>query len=371
MNTDSSIRTQVALTLLPKLNSMLYLPLLEKCGGIEGFFCEKETALSKLYQELNIKESRINRLEALEKAEKELSLMDQHDIRICSIEHYPYPYLLRQCEDAPLVFYYKGVLNVRDCSYLAVVGTRKASERNCQRVEQMLKELRGYTSSLTIVSGLAFGIDIAAHQACLKHRLNTYAVLGHGLDTLYPASHKNTANKIIEAGGALISEYPCGSTILPVNFLQRNRIIAGLCQATLVVESAIKGGAMTTARLAQSYNRDVAAIPGRPEDKLSTGCNLLIKQNIAALVETSDDIARLLNIDTKRSPETAAPPIPLFGDNDLEIRISHILEEKGGMNIDELSVFSHIPISELTALLLKLELEEKVISLPGKNYIAQ
>lgn len=368
MYTDSSILTQVGITFLPKLNTRLYLPLIETCGGIEGFFHETDSALNALYDGYHLKKDAFKRRKALDQARQELENIDLHDIRVCSIEHSSYPFLLRQCEDAPIVFYYKGFLNDDTRKYLAIVGTRRASDRCRNRVDTLLNELSERDPSLVIVSGLAFGIDISAHQASLKYGLPTYAVLGHGLNMIYPASHKNIAEKILAANGALITEFPCSTTVLPVNFLQRNRIIAGLCQATLVAESAEKGGAMATARLAYSYNREVIAFPGRPEDKMSAGCNLLIKQNIAALTETSEDIAQILKLPPLQ-PAATGTPLIFSTDNTQENLILQALTEKGGMNIDELTVFTHIPVNELCALLTKLELEEAVLSLPGKNYI--
>lgn len=368
MGNDSPIRMQVAITLLPKLNSRLYLEFIEKCGGIEGFFYEKEKALHLLYKEFNIKgEKPFDRKTALERAAHELEEMDRHNISLCTVEHHTYPPLLTHCEDAPLAFYYKGKLTTHFGIYLAIVGTRRASERCRSHIDTLLKELSESGHPFTIVSGLAFGIDASAHQASLKYNISTYAVLGHGLHMIYPASHKHMADKILEQGGALISEFPCCASTLPVNFLQRNRVIAGLCHATLIAESAEKGGAMTTAHLAHSYNREVMAFPGRPEDKLSAGCNRLIKQNIAALVENGSDILQLLGIKAPKPKPLSLPHFFEAADN--ESILLKTLTENAGMNIDDLSVYTHISIDELSALLLKLELEEKIISLPGKNYI--
>ena len=184
---------------------------------------------------------------------------------------------------------------------------------------------------------------------------------------IYPAAHKKLAEKIIETGGALISEFPCCAKVLPANFLQRNRIIAGMSQATLIAESAEKGGAMTTARIALSYNRDVMALPGRPEDKWSAGCNRLIKENVAALVESTTDIANILGL----SCSSALPlqtTLGLFSTDDNETVVLKLLSDKENMRMDEIAVATHIPVNELSALFLKLELEGKVIALPGKNY---
>lgn len=368
METDSSLHMQVALSFLPRFNRIFALPFFERCGGIEGFFLEKEEVLQTLSREWGFRQTDFRRKEALEKAEQEIGMMDKLDIRICSVEHHRYPFLLKQCEDAPLVLYYKGTWPVADEICLAVVGTRNASEYCKNRVRQIIRNLAGMPQPVAIVSGLAYGIDITAHMASLQGHLRTYAVLGHGLNMIYPANHRHIAGRIIAEGGALISEFPCLAPILPVNFLQRNRIIAGMCRATLVAESALKGGAMATARIAASYNREVLAIPGRPGDKYSEGCNDLIRRNLAALTENAGDVAQSLGL-TCRPVLPEEPTLPFLETGDSETTVKKILEEKGCKNIDELERLSGIAVHELTVLLMKLELEGSVMALPGKNYI--
>lgn len=368
MDNESSIITQVAVSMLPRLNTFACLPLIEQCGGIEGFFKETVPALEALLLSFNIRKDCFNRTAALEKAQKELSEMDKHGIHICSIEQPAYPCLLKQCEDAPLVLFYKGILNPDPNSInLAIVGTRHATPRCQAKVESILEEIHNMGHHLTVVSGLAYGIDASAHRGSLKCEMKTYAVLGHGLHMIYPAAHKNLAEKILEDGGALITEFPCCATVLPSNFLQRNRIVAGMSQATLIAESAEKGGAMATARIALSYNRDVMAIPGRTDDKWSAGCNRLIKENVAALVENGTDVARILGLSCEKK-HYGQTVLNLFDTEDNETVILKLLADKGGMNIDEMCIASRISTGELSALLLKLELEGRVTALPGKNY---
>ncbi len=368
MNWNSSVKARVAISLLPKLNSCIYLPLIERCGGLEGFFLESEQALNRLCQELNILPDTFNRQSAIRNSEAEIEQLDKYEIQICTIEDEHYPELLRQCADAPLVFFYKGKLEpLTGNKYLAIVGTRHSSSRCETRVATLVEDLVHLGCNPIIVSGLAYGIDASAHRAALKFGLTTLAVLGHGLHMIYPATHKGMASQILATGGAWISEFPCTANIHPSNFLRRNRIIAGLCHATLVAESAIKGGAMATARLAMSYDRDVMAFPGRPEDKYSAGCNFLIKENIAALVENATDIARILDLKIKEEPPQQ-PDIRLFDDEDKATIITACLEKNGDTSIDELVQFLAIPAGELAALLLQLELEGKILALPGKRY---
>lgn len=368
MKTGSAVQMQVAFSLIPRLNSNFCLPLVEKCGGIEGFFLESDAALNILYQEFNISPDLFDRKTALKRVVKELEQIDRHDIRVCCIEDCNYPELLKHCEDSPLVFFYKGELkNDKETKYLGIVGTRHASVRYQEQVDLILSEICRMGHRPVVVSGLAYGIDASAHRASLKYGVQTFAVLGHGLHMIYPASHKNLAQSILESGGSLISEFPCTSTTHPGNFLQRNRIIAGLCHATLVAESAEKGGAMSTARYALSYNREVMAFPGQPGDKYSAGCNRLIKENIAALVENGTDIARILNYPVPKSaPEQTT--LDLFGTGEQGSMIIALLEKNGDTPIDELCHLTKIPNGTLSALLLQLELEGKVLTLPGKRY---
>lgn len=368
MQTESSIRTQVAVSLIPRLNSNICLPLIERCGGIEGFFQESENALEAIYREFNISPNLFDRHKALQEADRELEQIDLHHIYICSYESGNYPELLKQCEDSPLVFYYKGNFKAPDgTKFLAIVGTRHSSSRCQNKVETVLAEMCAMGYHPVVVSGLAYGIDSSAHRASLKYGLRTFAVLGHGLHMIYPASHKTLAQSILDTSGALISEFPCTSTIHPTNFLKRNRIIAGLCHATLVAESAEKGGAMSTANLALSYNREVMAFPGRPEDKYSAGCNRLIKENIAFLVDNGTDIARILNYPIKKT-QAIQTTLDLFETGDKGNAILALLKEKGDTPIDELSQMTNTPQGELSALLLQLELEGKILALPGKRY---
>lgn len=366
MNSNSSVQARVAISLLPKLNSCIYLPLIEKCGGLEGFFQESDRALQHIYQEFHMAPDSFDRKAAWQKASTELEQIDKHAIQLCTIEDDSYPALLKQCEDAPLVFFYNGSLkNPPDQKYIAVVGTRHASALCENRVNSILEDLVQMGYHPVVVSGLAYGIDITAHRASLKYGLTTWAVLGHGLHMIYPAGHKNVAQKILETGGCWISEFPCTRAVHPSNFLRRNRIIAGLCHAVLIAESAEKGGAMSTARLAMSYNRDVMAIPGRPDDTYSKGCNRLIKENIAALVENAVDVARMLNYPM---PELRFQPSATTKQSESEMILLQLLQEQGALYIDELMHLSGFSSNELAAQLLQLELEGKIIGLPGKKY---
>ena len=367
MNHENSVLTRVAITMAPRLNNALFASLFQQCGGISGFFEETDQNIEILFRENNLTNIQPERSRWLQMAKQELDVMKKHHIRVCGIEDSNYPRLLKHCADAPLVLFYKGILDASDSKNIAIVGTRKATEMGKKRVDTLLHELAETGYHPNIISGLAYGIDITAHTACMHYGLKAQAVLGHGLHMVYPASHKSMAEKILEQGGALISEFPTCAQILPTNFLQRNRIVAGMSEAILVAESPIKGGAMSTARQALSYNRDVMAIPGRPEDPTFSGCNLLIKQNIAALVENVKDMLRILNWPLlSTGPQQMS--LDLFSESNHEVLLLEILGKTGEQNIDQLHQLTRIPVHDLSVLLLKLELEGRAMQLPGNCY---
>lgn len=367
MNYENSILTKVAITMAPRLNNALFSSLFQQCGGISGFFEETDQNIEALFRENNLTNIQPERSRWLQMAEQELKVMEKYHIHVRRIEDSNYPRLLKHCADAPLVLFYKGSLEEDDTKNIAIVGTRKATEMGKKRIDTLLHELADTGYHPNIISGLAYGIDIAAHTACVHYGLKAQAVLGHGLHMVYPASHKSMTEKILEQGGALISEFPTCAQVLPTNFLQRNRIVAGMSEATLVAESPVKGGAMSTARQALSYNRDVMAIPGRPEDPTFSGCNLLIKQNIAALVENVKDMLRILNWPLlSTGPQQMS--LDLFSESNHEVLLLEILGKTGEQNIDQLHQLTRIPVHDLSVLLLKLELEGRAMQLPGNCY---
>jgi DNA processing protein len=366
--TETLLQKVVALTFIPGLNTVAALPVIRKCSGVEGLFLEKEKTLIRFCAEAGISLKPGARSQALALAEKELPHIEKHAIRICCAEESDYPFLLLQCTDAPFVLYYRGTLSDPAGKYLAVVGTRRASVRCKSRVHSLLEALAGYAPRPVVVSGLAFGIDISAHLAALEFGFTTYAVLGHGLHKVYPSEHRNTAERILAAGGALISEFPCTGETYKTHFLQRNRIVAGLSHGVLIAESAVQGGAMTTARIGVSYNRDVMAFPGRPEDLYARGCNLLIKFSMAALVEEAGDVAAVLNLTRRKSRRPTAEIPGLFPEDERKAELFALLSERGERALDDLSLLCGIPAGELNVLLLQLQLEGKVIALPGSRY---
>jgi len=365
----------IALTLLPKINNFECLKLIEACGGIANFFIETESLWTLMCKAVGFDASKVDRKKALKDATQELYNIDKYNIKIVTFEDANYPKLLRNCLDAPLVLYYKGILKPQEYYdiFLSVVGTRKATGKGIENTTDLITKFKELGYRPTIVSGLAYGIDIAAHRAALNNELPTFAVLGHGLDKVYPSQHCNYAMQILENKGALISEYPVILKTQSYNFLQRNRIVAGISQATLVMESAVKGGSMTTARVAFSYDREVMVFPGRKDDVYSLGCNQLIKQNIASLVENVEDILKIMNIseDQKISSQINLN----FSENNEfseanmqeKGKIIDILKEND-LSLNELSLEMGISVQSLSVILLKMEIEGIILKISGGYY---
>jgi DNA processing protein len=294
--------------------------------------------------------------------EKELTFMSKNDVQGISILDDAYPRRLKFCNDAPLVLYVRGNIDLNHSKILAVVGTRRATPHGKKVTQDIIKDLAD--QNVLILSGLAFGIDIEAHQGALRNKLPTVAVLAHGLDRIYPAEHRREAAEM-ERNGAVITEFRSGTKPDRENFPKRNRIVAGMADAVLVVESQRTGGSMITANLGFDYGRDVFAIPGRPGDTQSEGCNFLIRQNKASLVESAVDVKYLMNWRDEIKPKDIQKQlfIPL---SPQEESLLNILKENGKMPQDELCLSAGMSSSESSIPLLNLELNGLVRSLPGK-----
>ncbi|MDD2289958.1 MAG: DNA-processing protein DprA [Bacteroidales bacterium] len=291
------------------------------------------------------------------------------NIRAIPLYHQDYPYRLRECPDAPLLLYVAGQAVLNQGPVLSVVGTRKATSYGKSLCVEIIAGFKPLGIKPVIVSGLAFGIDVTAHRAALENDLVTVAVLPTGIDTIYPSAHLDIAAQILERG-AVLSEFPPDTQGNRHNFLQRNRIIAGLSDATLVVESKADGGAQITAHLALDYSRDVLALPGRPSDICSQGCNNLIRMNKAALVTSARDIADVLQWDVSGKGLQAVQQ-ELFESLDEQDRhiINHIRENSGDIN--DMGESLNIPFPELSARLVQLQVRGVVDCLANKEYISR
>lgn len=297
--------------------------------------------------------------------ERELRMMEQYHIQFCHYLDMEYPHRLKRCNDAPVSFYYRGCGDFNRARMLAVVGTRNATAYGKRSLLKILNELK--SSNICTVSGLAYGIDTTAHEESLNLGIPTFAVLGNGLHTVYPSSNKVLADRIVENGGSLISEFDFDTGPDRMNFPARNRIIAGMADAVLVAESGLKGGSIITAHIANSYNRDVFAIPGTIFDDMHAGCHELIRKNIAAIATSGNDIVEMMNWD----PDSAqrAVQTQLFPElSEDEIFVYRFIQT-GRKTIDEISEHcAEFTPSKLAGLLLSMELKGVLFALPGKSY---
>ena len=312
---------------------------------------------------------------ALERAEQELDWINAHGIRVWTLTEDDYPYRLRQCPDRPLVLYGKGHLHPSDGHIVSIVGTRKPTERGKEQTEILVRELHERLDNVTIVSGGAYGIDIAAHRAAIRYGMPTIIVPAHGLDRIYPYRHRPEAVASLEHGG-LLTEFPSGTEPLAPYFVQRNRIVAGLADAVVVVESREKGGSLITARMASDYARELFAFPGRPDDVSSKGCNELIKNASAQLITGAEDLIEAMNWQTasakrQQRQDMQTTMVELLADDLTERQrtiLNKLQEAEEGLHINLLVMETEQPYSDVSSDLMLLELQGLVRSLPGGIY---
>jgi len=299
------------------------------------------------------------------KVENEMRYIEKNHIRVVTVFDEDYPHKLFHAPDAPILFFWQGNGKFTAPHSISIVGTRNITNYGKRMVAEIIEGLKEYKP--LIISGLAYGVDVEAHLNALKHDLPTIGVLGHGFNRIYPSVHNKIADKMLESGG-LITEFWQSDIVDRNNFLKRNRIVAGLTEATLIIESAEKGGSLVTADIANSYNRDVFAVPGRASDSFSKGCNNLIMRNQAALVTSAEDIINYLQWEERRQ-KPANPQLNLFVDlTDEEQLIYDYLQDNGKIQLDELAISLQMPVSKLSGLLLNMELNNVVNSLPGKVF---
>lgn len=309
----------------------------------------------------------VNNKEALLKAEYQLKAAEKHNTQILYYKDEAYPNTLKSVYDAPTILYYKGNANLNQHKQIGIVGTRNASEYGKRVTHDLIEELSKHQA--LIVSGLAYGIDIASHKAALKHNVPTVGVMATGMETIYPAAHKKTAEEMLEKGGVL-TEQPFETKLMPAFFPQRNRVIAGMSDAVIVVEAAAKGGALITAEFANNYHKEVFAVPGNLGVNTSEGCNLLIRNNKAQIYTSVVDIVEQLNWDQDPTTTKAQKLEPWLGLKltDDESAIIALLKDKGPIHIDELAWISQMHMNKLASILLNLEFQGVVNSLAGKRY---
>ena len=356
---------QIALSQLQGIGPNKAKTLVSFLGSPEAVFSESESAISKIEGIGTIAARALNKEYALELAKRELEYVDKENIKVLFYKSEEYPKKLKHCDDGPIVLFGKGKLDF-NARNIAIVGTRKATAYGKKMVEEFIEDIVDYDAQ--IISGLAFGIDIHAHKEALKHKIPTVAVLGTGFENMHPASHRVIAKEMEDQGG-IITEFLSDSIVDPSNFPKRNRIVAGICDATIVVESADKGGSMITARLAMDYNRDVFAYPGNADKFTSTGCNELIKSNKAMLITSAEDLIKTMAWENENA--FGSVQTNLFIElNQEEESLVDVLRKKGELDIDTLGFETGLTSSQMALNLLNLELKGAIQSLPGKKYKA-
>lgn len=357
---------QIALTFVNNIGPTLAKTLVSHFGDAESVFNASKSRLLNVPGIGGKTIGQLNFNEALIRAEAELRFIEKNDIEVIFYTESAYPKRLKNCNDSPALLYSKGNADLNVRHIVSIVGTRNATEYGKHLCRQLVEELQQY--NVLVVSGLALGIDVTAHRECVKLDMPTVGVLGHGLDRLYPGQNRSTAEKMILNGG-LLSEYPSGTIPDRENFPQRNRVVAGMADATVVIEASVKGGALITAEIANSYNRDVFAFPGRVGDDYSEGCNFLIRNNKAALLTCAADLAYSLGwekTDKLQPVEQFMLPIDLSAEEQTIFNILH--QHTGAIAIDDLTIKTNMPTSRLAMNLLNMEMQGYIRSLPGKMY---
>ena len=363
---NSELLYQLALTMVPHVGDAHVKLLIKEFGTASAIFKAKPAKLEKIPGVHIPAIKSLKEFDGFDKAEKELQFINKYKIKPLFLTDPDYPQRLLNCYDSPSLLFYKGEANLNTSKVLAIVGTRSYSEYGKQFTEKLITDLAG--EEILIISGLAFGIDTIAHKASVKNKLKTVGVVGHGLDIIYPPENTNLAKEMIQEGGGIASEFFSGTKPDRHNFPLRNRIVAGLSDATIVVETLVKGGSMITAKLADSYNRDVFAVPGRATDKTSSGCNYLIQHNKAMLLNSAEDVLDVMGWKEKKKKKTREQRQLFVELTEEERKIIDLLQGKESVHIDEINMKSGLSSSIAAAAMLNLELQNLIASLPGKRY---
>jgi DNA processing protein len=368
---QSEILYTIALTQIPSIGSITAGKLIEHCGSAEQIFKEPPKHLSRIE---HIHSAVIDHIIAskdlaMDSAAEEMEYIEKNNVVVFLKKDKTFPQRLTHCVDAPVILFGQGNMDLNPKFSIAVIGTRRTTEYGSQVTRKIIKELSAY-EGIQVISGLAAGIDTFAHQSAIQNSLSTIAVLGHGLETLYPVGNRKLAIKMCETGG-LLTEFVSSIVAAPGNFPRRNRIIAGMADAILVVEAHEKGGALITANIGFSYNRDIFSVPGRIGDKASEGCNNLIKSSQAMLVTSGQDIAIAMGWEDKPQKNTGkgVQRKLLLDLNNEEQLIVDALQSGTELDIDKLMFATNLNISVLTMSLLMLEFKGIITCLPGKKYV--
>ncbi len=363
MNND--LLYQLALTRVPNIGDVQAKALINCYGDAASIFKAPKKQLENIDGIGTVRASAIKAFSSFSSCEAEIDFIEKYKITPLFLTDEQYPKRLLNCYDSPSLLFYRGNADLNKPKIISVVGTRNHSDYGRQQCEKIIEDLQ--QEDVLVVSGLAYGIDTIAHKSSLKHRLATVGVVAHGLDRIYPSQNKTLAKEMTGNGG-LLTDFPSGTKPDKQNFPRRNRIVAGMCDALVVIESGIKGGSLITAELANSYNKDVFALPGKSTDLKSEGCNYLIRSNKASLFTSANDILEVMNWlpQEKRTPRKQRELFIEFTPD--EKILVDILQQTDQIQIDELYFKSGLSSSAVAAALLMLEMQNVLISLPGKTY---
>jgi len=362
----------MALTRISNFNFATALALYQELGSATAIY-ENRADISKVVDDCSPRliEALRNWKEPMKRAEKEMEFCQKHNIQVLVPADERYPQRLTECADAPLVLYYKGVADLNQAKIVSIVGTRHCTAYGQDLIRRFMEGLKRWCPTVLVVSGLAYGVDINAHRQALANGYETVGVLAHGLDRIYPPRHRDTAKEMVATGG-LLTEFMTMTNADKPNFVRRNRIVAGISDATILVESAAKGGGLITTNIARSYSRDVFAFPGAVGAQYSEGCNNLIRDNGAMLITNADDFVNAMGWNDDATLQAAMGngiERQLFPDlSEDEQTIVDLLRKTNDLQINILSVKATLPINKLTALLFQLEMKGVVKPLAGGMY---
>ncbi len=364
MLSKNELRYTLALQRVPNLGDASAKKLLNKVGSAEGIFKEKKSNLLKIDGIGLFRLKDLSEKILLDQSDEELDFIDSNEIEWCYFQDKLYPERLKHCLDGPILYFQSGNIDLQNKKLISIVGTRKVTTYGKYFCEKLIEELAPLNP--VIISGFAYGVDITAHKAAMDNNLQTVACLAHGFNQIYPRTHKKYMTKVEENGG-FISEFWSSDSFDRNNFLKRNRIIAGMSQATIIIESAEKGGSLVTADIANSYNRDVFALPGRANDSQSKGCNNLIKTQQAHLFTSAADLIYMLGWELEERPKPQQTQLFVELTEDEKV-IFNYLKEKDKETLDVISLECKVPTYKLASTLLGMELKGVIRPLPGKLF---
>jgi DNA processing protein len=350
---------------IPNLGEISAKRLIQKTGSAKAVFEEKKSTLLKIDGIGRFRIDKLHDKAYRDEAEKEMDFIRKNQIIPLCFSEENYPERLKHCVDSPLVLFSKGNISLNHKHIISIVGTRKITTYGASFCKKIIEELAPW--DVVIVSGLAYGVDIAAHRSAIKNKMQTIGCLAHGLNQLYPKEHEKYAREI-ENNGGFLTEFWSTDVFDKNNFLKRNRIIAGISEATIVIESAERGGSLVTAEIANSYNREVFAVPGRVDDKQSSGCHNLIKTQKAHLLTSAADLVYILSWERSLQKKQQIQKQLFVELDEDEKTIFNFLKENNKQHLDHIAASCNMPVHKTAALLLNMEMKGVVIAMPGRIY---